>query len=283
LEKLDGIGMTIENQLQPKVWNIPPSLNAHYVEQPVVLRFHDLADLSEAYNQIQSDLVFGIELLSLRHDPVPLLNLPKSTRITLVLASIQDYALLYNFAQLLRRHPTRVVIPLEKGFSNAVKLAFSLNMAVKLEATEPTMESLADLQSLIEYYLHQQTITQPMEFIHSVLMGFFHNDPVSLWKIQEEDPLEFGYVDEDGREHISARLKNRVFPEIIMNCFENSHSDLSSEFPVCARCEFLAPCACYFKFPDQSYDCRGIKRIFSFLLDTASQLRSAYETTNKVR
>lgn len=79
-------------------------------------------------------------------------------------------------------------MPLAPGFGKVVKLALSLDFAVKLEGSEPTPALGEELLMVASDYLHRSSVSVPVEFIHSLFLAFFRQEPVSLWAVQEEDP-----------------------------------------------------------------------------------------------
>jgi hypothetical protein len=61
------------------------------------------------------------------------------------------------------------------GFGNVVKLAVSLNCAVKIEGGQPDESLVAELQRLARFYLHQSTVSEPIEFFHSLFLAMYHH------------------------------------------------------------------------------------------------------------
>ena len=177
--------------------------------------------------------------------------------LDIVLENPAQYQQLYSFSNLLDSHPVRITIPLVSGFSKAVKLAISLRYAVKLEVKQPDEDLLAELDTVLDLYLHLSSVNQPIEFFHSLLLSFYRNEPVSLWEITEIDPAIVRYVGDDGS---------------VVDV------DLNSETRECHDCEFRNRCRGYFKFPDQTYNCDGVKRLFRTLAQTAHELKADLAT-----
>ena len=117
-----------------------------------------------------------------------------------------DLPLLYRYATVAAGRPVRITIPVAPGFGKMVKLALSLDFAVKLEISRPEPELTAELLRVAELYLRQSTVSQPVEYIHSMFMSLYHGDPVSLWSVQEEDPSRMRHVTERGRETLPGRF-----------------------------------------------------------------------------
>lgn len=163
-----------------------------------------------------------------------------------------EFPLLYNFSKLGGRHPVRVTVPVKRGFIKAVKLATALNFAVKLDVDNPNAEALKEMAAVLELYLHRSTVSQPIEFFHSIFLSFYLNEPADLWMIQEDDPEHFRFVTDDGIE--MPRAKKALPNE-------------------CGKCEFREVCKGYFKRSLSDYDCRGILSIFKTLEAAALELR----------
>jgi len=199
----------------------------------------------------------------------------QGTPVDLVVSDpCRDLPLLYRYAPLLAGHPIRVSVPLVPGFGNVVKLAVSLDFAVKVEGGQPE-ESLADeMQRIAHFYLHQTTVSEPIEFFHSLFLAFYHQDPVNLWTIQEEDPSLFRYITDRGEETMPGRLAgvsvNRGFTTFVRELRDG----LAAEECECSGCEFLMYCMGYFKWPDREYRCDTVKALLHTLLSAAGELRS---------
>src|SRR5207302_4314 len=93
----------------------------------------------------------------------------------------------------------RVTIRVKPGFLKAAKLAAALRLPVRVLPGQPTTQELAELNELLELYLHQPMVEAPVEFFHSLLAAMFGADSGSLWTILEEDPAEFLHYDASGR------------------------------------------------------------------------------------
>lgn len=183
-----------------------------------------------------------------------------------------EYPELYNYANLLDSHPIRVSVEVWPGFSKAVRLAVSLNFAVKLEMVQPNDKLIEELESVLDLYLHRSNVRQAIEFFHSLLLSFWRNEPVSVWEISEDDPSQVRYITDDGKEMISRRFIDRgeiAAPDQYSELLQR-HIASSSD---CAECQFFNRCRGYFKWPDASYDCTGVKRIFGTLESSAKELQ----------
>ena len=185
-----------------------------------------------------------------------------------------DYPSLYEYAELGRDHPLRVSMPTEPGFLRAVRLAVSLNIAVKLEVGQPGPAEIEEMARVVDLYLHQTTTSQPIEYFHSVLMALFHGGaPTTLWAIQEEDPALHRHVDDSGNE-VMRRWPTRENPQAAGDGpAALPRQRLVAEGWECSRCDHLEVCRGFFKYPAKDYSCDGVKSIFEGLAEAAQELR----------
>lgn len=194
-----------------------------------------------------------------------------------------EFANLYRHTGLLDNHPVRVAVAVVPGFEKAVKLAQSLHYAVILRPGQPTADLSAALKRVLEDYLHRPTVTQPVEFFHSLLIGLIQGEPVNLWSIAEEDPAVVRLIDEKGRVRLPGRL---VGVEAVSEpaTFVQSWCDrLIAEGAECAGCPFLSVCRGYFKWPDPAYACAGIKPLLATIHQAADELREDLAAAHEAR
>lgn len=69
-----------------------------------------------------------------------------------------DLPLLYRYSTMPARRPVRVTVPVAPGFGKVVKLALSLDFAVKLEPSQPKQALVEELLHVADLYLHQTTV-----------------------------------------------------------------------------------------------------------------------------
>ena len=165
-------------------------------------------------------------------------ELEYGTPLEIVLEDPAKYLELYRYTTLLDEHPVRIVIPVAAGFSKAVKLAVALNFAVKLDMRQPDAELLKEVEEVLDLYLHRSNVRQPIDFFQTTLMSFFYEEPISLWEVNEEQP---------------------VWPDHELECHD---------------CKFLGRCGGYFKVPDKTYSCDGVKRVFQTLASATDEMRN---------
>jgi hypothetical protein len=151
--------------------------------------------------------------------------------------------------------------------------AGALRFPVKLEVGQPEPDTIEALQSVLDFYLHHTSVSQPVEFFHTSLMSFYNRNPVTLWDVQEEDPAYVRYVTDDGRETIARRPVGVRVTGDLGSFVAALQQAMLAERGECGDCEFLAHCGGYFKWPRKDYGCSGVKTLFHTLRDAGEALR----------
>ena len=255
-------------------YHIPLSQLAAYRDRRVIVRSTSPSQLAAQLGSEYLDNVAYVELCSLPGDTDILIHWAEGLAIELLLSHpAEDFAQLYRHAKLLDNHPARVALPVVPGFEKAVKLASSLQFAVRLQVGQPTAPLTEQLVWLLDDFLRSPTISEPIEYFHSLLLGFYHNEPVSLWAIQEEDPALIRYIDEQGVEQLPGKLREADPGSDPASFVERWGNTLLSEGAECTECPFFASCRGYFKWPRRDYDCTGVKTLFHTLQQAADELR----------
>lgn len=256
------------------VYNIPPTVLGAYRGRDLIVRSDRPEVLLDHLGADDIKYLAYVQLCSLPEDIDCLIHWSEGLAIDLVLSDpLADFAQLYRYAKLLDNHPVRVSVPVVTGFDKAVRLALSLQFAVKLEVGQPDARLVEVLAVLLDAYLHRPTVSQPIEPFHSLLLAFLQDEPVSLWAIQEEDPALVRLVDEHGEERLPGKLAD-VAPAIDPTGFvERWGETLVEEGAACAHCDFFRCCGGYFKWPQRDYDCSGVKGIFETLQQAGADLR----------
>lgn len=241
----------------------------------VIVRSFDAMEIMENISDGDLANISFIKLLSLNGQVDRLMGWGQGIPVDLVVSDpCRDLPLLYRCAPLLAVHPVRVSVPLVPGFGNVVKLAVSLNFAVKVEGGQPE-ESLSDeMQQIAGFYLHQTTVSEPVEFFHSLFLAFYHQDPVTLWTIQEEDPSLFRFITDRGEETMPGRLTGVKATQEFVTFMSQLRHGLETEKGECAGCEFLMQCMGYFKWPRREYRCHMVKALMLTLHSAAQELRA---------
>jgi hypothetical protein len=237
------------------VYRVPLACYPQYRDHLVIVRSSDPVAIARACPDWDRDRVVGVELERLDADSDALATWGHGVPIELVMRDpARDFPLLYRHTPLLEQHPVWAIVPVMPGFSDAVRLAAALNVAVKLDVAQPAPEVIDELERVADLYLHQSSCAQPIDYFHGVLLALYHRYPTTLWHVLGADPAYVRVVSDDG------------------TCVATpSKLELSSE---CATCEFRAVCGGYFKWPDPEFDCGGVKAVFRILAHAADDIRS---------
>jgi len=248
------------------------------------VRAQDPTALVQALPDGEIAQLIGVQLLSLTADVDALADWGYGVPVELVIGSPEtEFPLLYRHAKLLDKHPVRVSIPALPGLFKAVKVASALRFPVKLEVGQPEPATIEALQSVLDFYLHHTSVSQPVEFFHTSLLSFYNQAPVPLWDVQEEDPVYIRYVTDDGRETI-ARRPVGLHVTGDLGCFVAAlQQELLAERGECCECEFFEHCGGYFKWPRKDYACSGVKTLFRIVRDASVALRHDLNTWTAAR
>ena len=137
------------------------------------MRSQDPNELVQTLPDGDLETLVGVQLLSLTVDVDALANWGYGVPVDLVMFPLDtEFPLLYRHAKLLDKHPVRVSIPVRPEIFKAVKVAKALRFTVKLEVGQPAPAAIAAMQSVLDFYLHHTSVSQPVEFFHTSLMSF---------------------------------------------------------------------------------------------------------------
>jgi hypothetical protein len=266
------------------IYNIPINLVTAYQGRKVIVRTHDPAALVEALPESDLGNVVGVQLLSLFADVDVLADWGYAVPVELAMRDpVTEFAILYRHAKLLDKHPVRASIPVVPGLSKAIRIAISLQFAVKLELGQPEPAAIEEMLAVLDFYLHHASVSQPVEFFHTTLVSFFDRDTVTLWDVQGEDPAHTRYITDDGKERVARRLAGASEPGELESFVPNLQDQLLADHSECSRCEFFDYCGGYFKWPRKDYSCEGVKRVFRGLKDAAIELEHDLELFKEAR
>lgn len=265
------------------VYNIPAKLIDRYRGRNVIVRSSSPNELVHALSRTDPTSVRFIQLLSTSEDSGCLESFGPGIPLEIVLKDpAPQYQQLYNFTNLVDTHPVRIAVPVVPGFSKATKLAISLNYGVKLELEQPDEVLLKEVESVLDLYLHRSFVNQPVEFFHTMLLALYQSQPITLWEIMEEDPKVVRYVADDGEETISSRFVGVNLAGGVDNFIDRFGAELIYERRECHECEFFNRCGGYFKWPDKTYRCDGIRKLLRTLAGTAREVKqdlASFEAT----
>jgi hypothetical protein len=265
------------NNMDPLIYNVPVDLASAYRGQRLIVRACEPASFVDRLGAADLANLQYVQILELAADMGILASWGRGVPVDLVMREpMFEHAKLYSCARLLDKHPVRVTIPVRSGLAKAVKIAASLNFAVKLSVDQPEAADLAEMFAVLQMFLHGAGFSQPVEFYQGFMQALLHGTPATVWTIQEEDPSRIRYITDDGTEIISPRFFDaKGDPDAGFEAFiDNFEFGLITERRECERCEFLAHCRGYFKWPDKNYICGGgIKNIFDELKYAAVELK----------
>jgi hypothetical protein len=277
---ISGGASLVNNSL---VYNIPVKLIDRYRGRNVIVRSSSPSELVNFLRPTDPASVRFMQLLATAEDAGCLESFGPAIPLEIVLKDpALQYLQLYNYTNLVDTHPVRIAVPVVPGFSKATKLAISLNYGVRLELDQPDEVLLREVESVLDLYLHRSFVNQPVEFFHSMLLALYRNEPITLWEIAEEDPKVVRYVSDDGEETISRRFVGMNLAGGLDDFVDRFGAELISERRECHDCEFFNRCGGYFKWPDRTYRCDGIKKLLRTLAGTAQEVQqdlASFEAT----
>jgi hypothetical protein len=256
------------------VYNIPVTMIDAYRGRDLIVRSHDPSDMVQRLAMEDLERIAYLQVLGAGGNLDGLLRWEPTVPVDMLVQNLEvDLPLLYRYSTIPAVRPVRVSVPVVPGFSRVVKLALSLDFAVKLELSQPGPAVMEELLQVAGLYLHQSTVSQPVEYIHSMFLAFYHGEPVTLWTIQEEDPALVRYVTDQGEETLSRRFAGMELPCAVAPFIKAFTEELLSERQECSDCEYFESCLGYFKWPRKEYRCDGVKAVFQKLKEAAEELR----------
>ena len=274
-ETEDVAGANPGNTVTAIPCNIPVALIARFRGRKMIVRTHDPLEIVENVGDEDLADISFVQLLSLNGKIDSLMGWGNAIPVELVVSdTCRDLPLLYRYAPLLAVHPVRVSVPLAPGFGKVAKLALSLNLAVKLEGGQPEASMLVEMHRMALLYLHQSTVSEPIEFFHSLFLAFYHRHPISLWTIQEENPSLVRHITDTGEETMPGRLAGMGVPADFSAFVQEMQRGPAGEEGECAGCEFRLQCQGYFKWPLREYRCAGVQELLRTLRGAAEELRT---------
>lgn len=255
------------------IYNVPATLASEYRTRRKIVRLRDgsdiesllaLPDLADVICLQLPVNMKGVELLRSRKCPV----LPLDVIVT---DPAEEFPLLHEFSQFTS---VRATISIWPGLNQAVRAAASLNFYVRLEHGRADHDATDELLEVLDFYLHNPTVAQPIDYFHSVLMSMIHDNSVSLWDIQEENPGRFRTVTDDGQERLPGRLARMDLPLEMDSLVEQLSRKLFSGNKLCGGCNFFPICRGFFKRLDKAQECAGHQAVFRALQTAASELKA---------
>jgi hypothetical protein len=171
-----------------------------------------------------------------------------------------EFSALYRLVDVSQARAVRVTIPARPGLMKAVRLAASLQIPIRILPGQPDAETLDELNEAAQFYLHNPMVETSVEFFHSLLASFRWGGTGTLWAFVEQDPSGSSFLDSAG-----VPLKSADF---LAANIARSHENESE----CSECRFHSVCAGYFKWPDPTYACAGVKELFATFEKAADEI-----------
>jgi hypothetical protein len=179
---------------------------------------------------------------------------------------------LYRLVDVLAVRDVRVTMPATPGFLRALRVAVALRLPVRLLPGQPSPEVLIELTEAVNFYLRDPMVETPVEFFHSVLASMCGSGNGSLWMILEEDPALFLHREAEGAFKIRG-VSSSTSPHLFSATFVDTwFKRLLEQNAECMTCPWRQICQGYFKWPNPTYDCGGIKRLFSAVEAVANEM-----------
>ena len=183
-----------------------------------------------------------------------------------------EFPELYKLVDVSAVHDVRVTIQARPGLLKAVKLAAALRFPIRLLPGQPQADVLAELKQALDFYLHDPAVEAPVEFFHSWIAKTQGADVGSLWMILEEDPAAYLQYDINGQIKLPSSGAIGSTANLPAEFVENHLKSLLEQGAECATCPWQQPCRGYFKWPDRTYSCQGIKDLFSVIQLAADEM-----------
>ncbi len=183
-----------------------------------------------------------------------------------------EFSDLYKAADTSALRDVRVTVHARPGLIKALRLAAALRLPVRILPGQPSADILAELKEALDFYLHEPAVEAPVEFFHSLLAGSQGVDSGSLWMILEEDPAAFLQYDSEGGILLPRAGGFGSAGSLPTEFVEDLLKSLLAEGAECTTCPWQQSCRGYFKWPDRSYSCEGIKELFSGIEAAADEM-----------
>ena len=260
--RLDQPPLALPSGCPVPVSNIPVGCVEAHPAGPLILRVSGRDDVPLA-SAVAAERVAGVEIpLHLAEEPWPA-GMPLDV---IVREPHIEAPRLHALSRVRHDHPLRVTIAVVPGVTRASRVAMALQLPVRLLPYQPSVEALAELEQVLDIYLHDSRTVAPVEFFHSALAHWLHQDPTTFWQSLEQDPAyypRFGPGPEDPSPGAPPRD-----PAFITAWLAR----LVEEGGECASCRFRSVCGGYFKWPDASYPCEPVLPLLTRLEEAAAQV-----------
>ncbi|MGA9576610.1 MAG: hypothetical protein WBV90_03245 [Terrimicrobiaceae bacterium] len=179
-----------------------------------------------------------------------------------------EFADLYRLVDVCGVREVRLSMPAAPGFLKALRLAASLALPVRLLPGQPSDVVVRELAEALSFYLHDSMVEAPIEFFHSTLAWMRGTESDSMWNICEQNPAIFDRSLASLSPATPGAKERRLPGDFVPRHLQR----LIDEGAECAACPWQPLCQGYFKWPDPSYSCQGVKQLFSTLRAAADEI-----------
>ena len=228
---------------------------------PVIIPVRECGEVA-SLGGIALNRVVWVEIpLNLIHEQWP----PGAPLDVILEDPAREAASLYHLTQVRYERPVRVTIPGSPGVARAGRIAMALQLPVRLMPMQPSPEVLEELDEALQSYLHDPQTSAPVEFFQSALAWWLYGDAPPLWMALELDPDWYRRVPEQNRPENESPPQEPGFVERWLERLVRAGSE-------CAPCRFREWCRGFFKWPDCTYDCAGVKQLLARIEESAAQI-----------
>jgi hypothetical protein len=249
--------------MQEPLVSVPASIAAAYSASRLIVRVESASDASYVAGIPRERIAWVQTCLALAD-----FAWPEEIALDIVLSDpVHEARRLYALARLYEGSLPRLTIPSLPGAAAAAKLAIALHFPVRLLSIQPASGAVADLEQILDGYLHDPCASEPVEFFHSVLASLLRDAAPNLWTILGCDPGLFPRIADGGS---AEEPESPVYPNDFV---AQRLAGIVASGGECADCAYRNWCAGFFKWPDPSYDCSSVKRLLGRIDETARELR----------
>jgi hypothetical protein len=254
---------------------LPSDSALRHSDSPFVAVVRSRAELSRWLINPPAGLQW-LQVEELLEDPdawIPAAQSPSNVPLDVVItAPGSQFSDLYRLVDVFAVRDVRVTMPASPGLLRALKVAVALRLPVRLLPGQPSPEVLIELIDAVNFYLRDPMVETPVEFFHSVLASMCGAGHGSLWMILEEDPALFLHRNVEGGfkiRGVSSSTSPNLFSATFVDTWFKGLLDQDAE---CVNCPWQQICQGYFKWPYPTYDCKGIKQLFSSVEAVANEM-----------
>lgn len=170
-----------------------------------------------------------------------------------------DFAHLYRLIVVREVWDVGVTLPATPGFEKAVRLGAALGLPIRVFPGQPSVEMLAALEKVAEFYLHDPMVEAPIEPFHWLFARLRGYGSGTIRMVLEDD--------------LAASARSSAECLLSLPCPVSDHpASPMEQGGECAGCPWQEICGGYFKRPEPAYACAGVKHLFQRLKTAADEI-----------